>query len=287
MNRIPVFFHSSLAYRGYNIPAAGLAEAIIKASSASGGGGGGGGGGEPCDCKVTVTSNITVGGVPAGTSFVDTPVKQVVKQMLTANLPSSINIRYSPTSIIEYGSPKRLTFTTEPSSGSSPIVKQTINIAGEIIEYNDGISHSFTKDLTITSPLTVTITAEEEDGDTVTKRITINAYLPMFYGASPYTGEASGTATNELVTSLPKIVKQTYTGSFDIQFNTGEQYFWFCVPASQNINKIMSENFEVPMLAPQIINITVNGTSQSYKCYRYVQHTSDIKTPYVGTYILS
>ena len=74
MAYLPIFWSNSVAYQGYNVPAAAIAEKIEQAAGQSGGGGGGG----SCDCKITVTSNVTVGGVPAGTTFIDTPLKQVV-----------------------------------------------------------------------------------------------------------------------------------------------------------------------------------------------------------------
>lgn len=284
MSYLPIFWSNSVAYQGYNVPAAAIAEKIEQAAGQSGGGGGGG----SCDCKITVTSNITVGGIPAGTTFIDTPLKQVVKQMLTADLPSTINISYSPTSIIEEGIPKTLTFTTQPNSGSSNIVKQTITFAdGTVFEYNDGNSHSFTKELTIIGSTSVTIVATEEDGDTIRKTITINAYLPMYYGAVPYEGTQSKIISQAIVNTLGKTVKTSYTGNFAVNFSTGKQLVWFCVPSNKPINKVMNGSFETPMADPQTINLNVNGQTKAYKCYRLYQETSDIQTPYTETYTLS
>lgn len=281
-------YWSSVEGQSYHFPATAMASAIVKEADRQGADIGLGG-------KITVTSNVEVGGVPAGTSFDDAKIADVITKILTKDLASSINITYSPTTVMESGTTKTFTFTTTPTSGSSPIVKQVVTFDdGTTKTFENGTSNSFTKEMTIVSQEKVKIVATEEDGDTVSKEIKINAYLPMFSGTSlvqQFDEEGNPipeSATAELILGLTKkLSKSGYKGSVDISFTTGNQWFWFAVPADQPITSVISENFPVPMADAQDLVLEINGVNQNYKIYRGESATQNIQTPFTQTYILN
>jgi|GEM_PF-4859576 len=72
----------------------------------------------------------------------------------------------------------------------------------------------------------------------------------MYYGAVPYEGSQSKTISQEIVNTLGKTVKTSYASNFNVNFSTGKQLVWFCVPSDKPINKVMNGFFETPMANP-------------------------------------
>lgn len=276
-------YWSSVAYQGYSLPATAIAESIMSAASYYGGtsGQGGGEGGGDCQCKVTVTSNLEVGGIKSGRRYNEAPVADVIKDLLTTTIPSTISLTYSPTTVVESGVPTIYTFTTHPTNGTDAIVKQTVTFPdGSVEEFDNGSSQTFTKELTIIDSIKVTVKGETANKQTSTGEATLKAYLPMFYGTSEDTRteeevrqevDGPNTLEEEDVLKLNKIVKSTdYTGTYNFDTKDSYKWIWFYLPKSSNIDmtKAKSGEYQFPCTSPveQVINI--NGVNQIYRCFR-------------------
>lgn len=283
-------YWSSVMYQGYALPATAIAESIMSAASYYGGtsGQGGGEGGGDCQCKVTVTSNLEVGGIKSGTKYTETPVTEVIKDLLTTALPSSISITYTPTSAIESGVPTVYTFTTHPVNGTDPIVKQTITFSDGTTEtFDNGKSQTFTKEMIIPISEKVSVKAETENKQTLSGEATIKTYLPMFYGTSIDTrtdeeaeADAPGPSSlsEEEVLSLKKEVKASdYKGTYNFDVKDTYRWIWIYLPKSSKIDMTKAKSGDWPFPCEDGIEqvITINGVQQLYIGYRAANANKD------------
>lgn len=275
-------YWSSVSYQGYSLPATAIAEKILSASSQqSGGSGGGGGSGEGCECKVTVTSNIAVGGIKENTRYTNAPISTVIKDLLTATLPSNISLKYSPVSDIESGVSTEFTFTTSPTNGSDPIAKQIITFPdGSTKEFNSNKSETFTKELTIISSTKITIKAETELKQVLSSSVEIKANLPIFIATSLDTRtdkevEDDAPGPEDLNTEdfdkAQKIVKSNYKITYNIDCSDAYRWIWFYVPKNLNLDLTKATShgdqpFPFVKFEEKVINI--NGVNQTYVLFR-------------------
>lgn len=97
-------------------------------------------------------------------------------------------------------------------------------------------------------------------GITKTASVTVNAYYPMYFGAS--VNDVLASADVLAMTKQP--IKSSPAGNVTIEVGANE-YLWLCVPSTMSINSVKSGGFDVPMAAP--VTVAVDGKGD-YKCYR-------------------
>lgn len=97
-------------------------------------------------------------------------------------------------------------------------------------------------------------------GITKTASVTVNAYYPMYFGASAK--DALVSADVLALTKQP--IKSSPAGNVTVKVGANE-YLWLCVPSTMTINSVKSGGFDVPMAAP--VTVAVDGKGD-YKCYR-------------------
>lgn len=97
-------------------------------------------------------------------------------------------------------------------------------------------------------------------GITKTASVTVNAYYPMYFGASAK--DALVSADVLALTKQP--IKSSPAGNVTVEVGANE-YLWLCVPSTMTINSVKSGGFDVPMAAP--VTVAVDGKGD-YKCYR-------------------
>lgn len=97
-------------------------------------------------------------------------------------------------------------------------------------------------------------------GITKTASVTVNAYYPMYFGASI----KDALVSSEVLSLTKQPIKASPSGNVTIEVEANE-YIWLCVPSNMTINSVKSGGFDVPMAAP--VTVAVNGKG-NYKCYR-------------------
>lgn len=97
-------------------------------------------------------------------------------------------------------------------------------------------------------------------GITKTASVTVNAYYPMYFGAS--VNDVLASADVLAMTKQP--IKSSPAGNVTIEVGANE-YLWLCVPSTMSINSVKSGGFDVPMAAPVTVAVAGKG---DYKCYR-------------------
>lgn len=97
-------------------------------------------------------------------------------------------------------------------------------------------------------------------GITKTASVTVNAYYPMYFGASANNVLASA----DVLAMTKQPIKSSPAGNVTIAVGANE-YLWLCVPSTMSINSVKSGGFDVPMAAP--VTVAVDGKGD-YKCYR-------------------
>lgn len=97
-------------------------------------------------------------------------------------------------------------------------------------------------------------------GITKTASVTVNAYYPMYFGASAKTALESA----DILAMTKQPIKSSPAGNATVEVGANE-YLWLCVPSTMSINSVKSGGFDVPMAAP--VTVAVDGKG-GYKCYR-------------------
>lgn len=97
-------------------------------------------------------------------------------------------------------------------------------------------------------------------GITKTASVTVNAYYPMYFGASAKTALVSA----DILAMTKQPIKSSPAGNATVEVGANE-YLWLCVPSTMSINSVKSGGFDVPMAAP--VTVAVDGKG-GYKCYR-------------------
>lgn len=97
-------------------------------------------------------------------------------------------------------------------------------------------------------------------GITKTASVTVNAYYPMYFGASAKDALASA----DVLALTKQPIKSSPAGNVTVEVGANE-YLWLCVPSTMTINSVKSGGFDVPMAAP--VTVAVDGKG-GYKCYR-------------------
>lgn len=97
-------------------------------------------------------------------------------------------------------------------------------------------------------------------GITKTASVTVNAYYPMYFGASAKDALASA----DVLALTKQPIKSSPAGNVTVEVGANE-YLCLCVPSTMTINSVKSGGFDVPMAAP--VTVAVDGKG-NYKCYR-------------------
>ena len=150
-----------------------------------------GGTGGSSTLSTDITSNVEVGGVSSGTSFVEgTNLEDIIKRMLVKYLPPTATFTITPSNILKlFGD----TITSETMKvvvikKSNDITEIAFKADSTVLNtltsgVNNGGTFSYT--YTPSSPIgnTVTLSVEVKDGEqTVTKSIKITFCYPTYYG---------------------------------------------------------------------------------------------------------
>jgi hypothetical protein len=236
---------SNIAYfktisAGSNITINATGDTILISSNA-GGGTAGYAGASP--------SNVTVGGLPAGTVLTGKTYDQLFEQMLVTYLsPSFTSFAISAqATLIEVGTAlsgsKTFTWSTSNSSNintnSIGIRDVTANTLLGSSLANDGTESLSIGTVTNTSPISQAYRAEGVNTNSIafnSSNFTIQSLYPYFYGTFTSGGAAAGvnrpTADQSLINSGTKVVAAS-SGGITINFSSNsDQYIWFAIPTA-------------------------------------------------------
>lgn len=97
-------------------------------------------------------------------------------------------------------------------------------------------------------------------GITKTASVTVNAYYPMYFGASAKNALESA----DILAMTKQPIKSSPAGNATVEVGANE-YLWLCVTSTMSVNSVKSGGFDVPMAAP--VTVAVDGKGD-YKCYR-------------------
>lgn len=153
---------------------------------------GGGGGGE---LESDVTSNITVGAIPAGTTLTEgTSLTELFQKLLISEIAPTIGFSISKSGNVAKGGSYTETLTVNVSNmGSAKKIKTIAWYEGNTLKQTDTIDSSTTGSWTYTMPTAttdtttfkavVTYTKSDNNDTSVTKTASITFYYNKFYGA--------------------------------------------------------------------------------------------------------
>lgn len=150
-----------------------------------------GGSGGSSTLSTDITSNVEVGGVPSGTSFVEgTNLEDIIKKILVKYLPPTATFTITPSNTLKlFGdtitSETMKVVVTKKSNDITEIAfKADSTVLNSITSgVNNGGTFSYT--YTPSTPIsnTVTLSVDVKDGEqTVTKSIKITFCYPTYYG---------------------------------------------------------------------------------------------------------
>lgn len=214
--------------------------------------------------------------IPSGSQIIvdseldDTSENPVQNKTITSALaelqdycfPTSLEATVSPSSMEWTGDSVEVSVGYKVLRNSKAVTADTvtINFNGETktLENTNGGSEKFI----VTSLGYKSGSVSAKKGSTVIKNsprsISVNLYLPVYYGFSKATGKDDIVIT-ELIKGGSSI-----SGARTLNNDDATKYLWLCVPYSMSVNKVTSSGFDVPFLAP----VEANTTLGSYKCYR-------------------
>lgn len=176
--------------------------------------------------------------------------------------PLSLEATVSPLSAEWTGSPVEITVGFKVLRNSKAVTADliSINFNGESKSSENVASGS--EKFIITSQGYKSGSVSAKKGTAAIKNsprgISVNLYLPVYYGFSKAEGK-----DDIVITELTK-GGSSIGGTKTLNNDDATKYLWLCVPSSMSINKVTSSGFDVPFLAP----VESNTTLGSYKCYR-------------------
>lgn len=185
-------------------------------------------------------TNVTVGGLPAGSSIAGLSIGDIIERMVYAYLPpsfSSFGISGQATTIevgASFSGSKSFTWNTSNSDNvqSNSIRVRNVNTNTLIATglTNDGSESIDIGTITNTSPISQSFRAEGINTNAVqfnSSNFTVNSIYPYFYGRSV----TAPVVNNSLITGGTKVVASS-SGTLNITFNAVYEYLWFAHPAS-------------------------------------------------------
>lgn len=192
------------------------------------------------------TSNVTVGGLPAGSSVAGLTIGEIIEKMIFTYLSpafSSFSISGQPTTI-EVGTSlsgsKTFTWSTSNSSNVQPASIQVRNVNSNALIAtgltNDGSDSINIGTISNTSPISQSFRAEGINTNSIqftSSNFTVNSIYPFFYGRSA----TIPIVNSSLLTGGTKVVASS-TGTISIIFNADSEYIWFAHPASNTTKTV-------------------------------------------------
>ncbi len=222
---------------------------------------------------------ITIGGIPAGTTFSNDTMADMFNQLLYPyQYPSFSSFTISGQSTtLEVGA----TSNSNPSfswsiSNSSNVNTSSLSItdttAGESLFTNISITSPASLTYTGVTKLSegsevYTISAVNTKNSVFTSTFTIHWKWALYYGES-----TTATPSEALVESLRiKSLTSSYASTYSFT-SLVNGYKWFCYPSSfgtATTFKDTSTNLGVPFESPILVSVTnVYGRSTNYNCHR-------------------
>nr|DAM23527.1 MAG TPA: hypothetical protein [Caudoviricetes sp.] len=158
----------------------------------------------------------------------------------------------------EDGQSTQVTLNWSTKFNNEEVTPDSIEVKkGDTVLASDVQTKSVTDTITTTQSYSMTAVIK---GITKTASVTVNAYKPMYFGAS-----AKETLESADVLGLTKqAIKSSPAGNVTVKVGANE-YLWLCVPSTMNINSVKSGGFDVPMNQPTTVSVDGLG---DYKCYR-------------------
>lgn len=192
------------------------------------------------------TTNIAVGGLPAGSSLAGLTLSEIIEKMVTTYLSpafSSFSITGQNT-LIEVGTAlsgdRTFTWSTSNASNVQADSIQIRNVSSNTLVStgltNDGSETVNIGTITNTSPIIQSFRAEGLNTNAIqfnSSNFTISSVYPYFYGKS----STSPTVNAAMVTGGTKVVASS-TGTISISFNAESEYIWFAHPASNTTKTV-------------------------------------------------
>ena len=235
-----------------------------------------GGSGGSSTLSTDITSNVEVGGVPSGTSFVEgTNLEDIIKKILVKYLPPTATFTITPSNTL------KLFGDTITSEIMKVVVKKKSNDITEIAFKADstvlnsitsGVNNGGTFSYTYTpsTPIsnTVTLSVDVKDGEqTVTKSIKITFCYPTYYGT---VADSAASMTASDIQGLDKRVAvnnkaMTWSG---ISMDYGK--LCYAYPKSFGALTSIKDANNVDYINSYTrteVTLTENGNSVVYYCY--------------------
>lgn len=240
---------------------------------------GGGGGGT---FTSLAPSNITVGGIASGTSYVAATVQDLFDDLLTTYLGPLVSQVVSPAAgIREFGNTSAsVDITPTTTRRSNPITSLTISRSGAGVIHTyapnpaGGVEPTF-NDATLLATTTTYTTTVGDGTSTSTDSDTYTFVYPFYVGvgAAGLTGAQIGALTKLIVAQ----------GSRSQAYAPSTQVMYFAYPAAYaNLSSILDENsFNVTAdwtLRNPVVITGLDGSPQNYKVYEFNNLTSLAQT---------
>lgn len=219
----------------------------------------------------------TIGGVEAGTMYTNTPIEDVLKQLLnpyqvpyfssfTLNVPTTIEVGNDLGVVtFSYAIGNDSGVASQVTLDKSGVVQDTVSNDVYNISY-DGIS--LVKDTP--SSIVFNVTATDIKGDDFTKSLEVK------WGANIYYGEGQATIDEAGIESLRVSSLSTEAnGSYPM---LGGDYKWICYPTALGVLTTFVDpatNFNVVMDLPITVYVTNSyGALLEYTCHRSYNATA-------------
>lgn len=255
-----------------------LVEFIESLANSGSGSGGSNSGGEavPSILSDAITSNVEVGGVPSGKTFVkDTKLEEVIKNILVKYLAPGATFSITPSASLKlYGD----TIATEKLKvsavkNSNDITEIVFRVGSTVLAtITDGVANGgvFEYEYTPDSPIssTITLSVDVSDGtNKVTRDIKITFCYPSYYGTVADSVESMDAAAIQTLGTKKAINNKGMTWS-DITMPYGKLCYAYpksfgaltSIKDANNVDYINSYNRTE-------VTLTENGTSVVYYCY--------------------
>jgi hypothetical protein len=228
-------------------------------------GGGSGSGGGDSTLTADVTSNITVGAIPSGTTIPEgTTFTEFVQKLLISEIAPTVTFSASGSGIKEVGTSVAPTLTLTISNNGTGTPTAIKFYSGTTLldtkTYVSGTtSYSYTMTSAITENTTVKGVLEYKKSDDSTANITKTSDY-IFVMASYYGAVTNAPTTKTEVTALTKNVKNTKAQT--ATFNLSNQRSCYCYPASfGNLTSIKDANNFEYLSSYTKTTVEVDGTN--------------------------
>lgn len=239
------------------------------------------------------TPNNSIGKVKAGVSLLDKGIMQVLKDMLSVDVPATVTLVGSPvsttlnekgaTTIADVALTATVTVGTATFADDANVIFKKAGVAISTQAFSkDTLTYTYTDtgaNIDDTTEYTVELEYTlADETKTATDKITYDFALPMFYGVS-------ATDTVSDVTTLTKIVSDK--ASQAITYTANNAYCVFACPDTKSVTSLKDVNgFEnIDSWSSTTASVTIGSDAVVYKVY--VSNTPVTCTNFSYTAILA